>query len=371
MKTSRFIPLVLCAWLLSLAACEDELKPRESIDDLFLVGTTLDRLEEDWGIAVKSRFEPKEYSPVSEGYEFPYTEADSTKVDEFLGFFERQILSIFPQKLFQNKMPPKVLLVDSLYNTFTYNDKNAKPPEKWEKRYTLPGNVTGEYLVIGNIGERLDTTSAQLRFDLISLLVERLLNNKEFPEPNELRAVSEAVASQIKLTIFDARGGIFSFNYPYWSGKTTDTGKSWSAAATVPVEDKFKIEKTLWQGLGILNMGRRGYASYEDATLLGYRIISFDYSRGTLRQDFADFAALILTTTPAEREAIFAAVEANTACLYSKYDPAKAETQPWITTDDRDTRFPFGGKAGADAMREKVRLVKAYFKTHLNMTLPE
>jgi hypothetical protein len=371
----QFVPLYLAIWFfVSLFSCEDRndgivdfSDPTDYASDT--ISKILRTYSEKWELNIRSSFTSTEWETVSSGYVFSYTEVrDIEKTAAFMQYLENNIFSLFPEKMIKEYFPPKIFLVDSLYNVYTYDDQMSEPPVYWEKRYTIPGNVTGDYLAIGDVGERFDPADPEVKFNLISLIVERLLFNHNMPDPDELRAVTEKVADQIGLAIY-SMGQPNSMLYPYWDGDATSTSRTWIAASGIDLDPS--VTMTLWQGLGILNMGRRGDTGFSDRSYSGIRIVSPSYSKGTLNQDFADFAALIFTKTPAEREAFFAAVEANTTCMYADYDPNTAAEKPWISPDNRDLRYPFGGKAGADAMREKVNLVKQYFKQNLNFDLPD
>jgi len=339
----------------------------------------LNYFSSEYGLSIKYDFQPPadpgnketyplDFNPVSSGDVFPYTVAtDTAKVKILLSYLEDRVFGLFPEGVIATYLPTKIFLVDSLYNTYVYDDLTSNPAVYWERRYTLPGNVTGDYLVIGDVGARLDTSSVDFRYNLISLVVERMLFNQTLPEPNEILAVTEKVADQRGCGIY-SNGKPYPLNYPYWNGNPSDIGRYWASFTTSWKGDPDEVVMTLWNGLSILNMGRIGYTRYRDYLLLGLvRTVWLYYNKGTVKQDFADFAALIFTKTPTEREALFASVEANEKCLPATYDPAKPYTSP----DGRDLRFPFGGKEGADGMREKVGLVKAYFKTNLKMDLPD
>jgi hypothetical protein len=267
-------------------------------------------------------------------------------------------------------MPAKILIVDSLYQTFTFEDAVAEPPVNWSERHTLPGNVTGDYLVIANAGARLDTAAADFKYNLISLVVERMLFNQNLPEPIELKDVTERVAGERQLVIYINVNGtpiVNGPNYPYWDGKPNSGTVVWLTSLDPGEDPLAPIVKTKWNGLSILNMGRKGFYGFSRKVYFGIELRSVYYSKGTLKQDFADFAALIFTKTPAQREAFFAAVEANKECVRQDPDPSK----PYIAEDGRDLRTPYGDTEGANGMREKVGLVKAYFKANLGFDMPE
>jgi hypothetical protein len=320
------------------------------------LGDMLNHFQDKFGLTVKYEFAASEWEPVSIGKVYPYTAVtDTAKVKILLNYLNDQVFSLFPNGVIARYMPPKILLVDSLYNTFVYNDKIT--PERLETRYTLPGNVTGDYLVIGNVGARLNTSAADFKYNMISLIVDRLLFNQSLPELIEIKNITENAAAAVGRAIYLASGSVHNLNYPYWDGRAgaVDT---WTLGASEPPADIYKIERTHWLGLGILNMGRPGYRGYTDEEIWGLRQISFAYSRGTIRQDFADFVAFILTKTPAERETFLATVAANRNC-----DP--------LDNGGSDTRFPHGGEVGAQAMRDKITAVRAYFKNNLGFDLPE
>jgi hypothetical protein len=381
------VPLSLIALLIA-ALCFTATSCEEVVDDIPIVDTPVDTVpdvipsgpkslaaliqwfDDEYGVQFRYQFVATDWEPVSSGRTFAYTSAtDTTSIKKMLVYIENNVFSALTKPVVSRYMPTKILLVDSLILPYVYSDLLSSPSVEWTENRALPGNVTGDYLVLGNVAPRLDTTSAQLRYDLISLFVERMLFTTSLPEPLELRDVTERIAATIGCGIFSSLG-TKTLNYPYWDGTASFLGKHWLAGASeMPADPVAEGQrKTMWQGLGILNMGRIGDEEFDAELVLGIiAYVSWTPCKGTIRQDFADIAALIFTKTPAEREAIFSDIAANISCAYG----TPSASAPWVTEDNRDTRFPYGGQEGANGLREKVALVKTYFRTHLELTLPE
>lgn len=330
------------------------------------LGGMLNHFQDKFGLTVKYEFTTSEWEPVSNGEVFSYTAVtDTGKVKELLVYLNDRILSLFPEEVIARYMPPKILLVDSLYNTFTYEDRVNSV--SWEKRYTLPGNTTGDYLVLGDVGARLNTSAPDFKASMISLFVDRLLYNQNLPALTEFEDRTKKALTDVGASYSMDIGGkpyLIAINYPYWDGKAGSATRTWMEGGTSEFSgDIYEIKKTQWQGRGILNMGRPGYTGFSQSESMSIVYHYLYYTKGTVRQDFADFAALILTKTPAEREAIFSAVETNLT-----YSSCSSGT---YCVEGNDTRFPYGGATGAQCMRDKVGMVKAYFSNNLGFSLPE
>jgi hypothetical protein len=258
---------------------------------------------------------------------------------EVVQYIERNVFSFFTPAFLKEYMPRNVLLVDSLISVYEHSDDVSE--EYWTKDFAITGAITDKYLVIGNVGERFNPATPGLQEELLSLFVEYFFNNNRMPPvPDGVKAATEKAATDVGAVIYLA-GAPFSYNYPYWDGK-----KSASAAWNGVGVDS---TATPWLGRGILKIGRAGKLGYEHAVFSGLDVQAYSFQKGTLAQDFADFVAFILFHPPAEREAFYAQVEADSRVnTYPGYDP--------------DPRFPYAGPAGASAMRTKDAIIKAYIR---------
>jgi hypothetical protein len=347
MKRILFYAALLCG----AAGCLEEEKPNLSL----ILGEkgaaegalrdTMARLEEDYGVAFEWDFFASDYSPVGTGTALPYTKVtDYGKVLELTQYVERRVFSFFTPAFIKEYMPRNVFLVDSLISVYRYNDEVAEVT--WTQNRTLTGNITDRYMVLGNVGERLDTAAPGLQEELLSLFIEYFFSNNRMPPiPDGIKAATEQAATEANAVIF--LSGKPNNNYPYLGGGIgAPYIRTWAGVG-------YDSTATPWLGRGILKMGRLGMVAYEHAMLLGIDLRAYEIYMGTLAQDFADFAAFILLHSPEEREAFYAQVEASSKVYeYAPYPP--------------DTRFPYGGLPGAKAMRTKDRIVSDYLREILN-----
>ncbi|MDR2814261.1 MAG: hypothetical protein LBB79_06370 [Prevotellaceae bacterium] len=301
------------------------------------------RYEEAYGVGFEWDFFPSDYSPVGFGEALSYTKVtDFGSVPGIVRYIEEKVFRLFPAGFIKEYMPRNVFLVDSLIVTYTYDDEISNV--HWTKNIAITGNVTDRYMVLGNIGERFDTAAPGLQEELLSLFIEFLINNPRVPfVPDGVKAATEKAATDVGAVIYSSVNKP-NINYPYLDGSVY--AKYWQGVGK-------DTAATPWLGRGILKMGRKGYYAYERSSMIGIELVEFEFHKGTLEQDLADFATFIIFHTPAEREAFYAQVEANTK-LYT-YDHAT------------DARFPYGGPAGAAAMRTKDAIVKAYLKEHFGI----
>ncbi|MDR1415979.1 MAG: hypothetical protein LBJ57_01010 [Prevotellaceae bacterium] len=345
--------LILLLVTACLAACEEEkfdtstmFTGPSTIGDAELLDS-LARFENDYGIMVAYNFKASDYSPVGTGRVLAYTPVTSkSSVLDVMHYIEENVFSFFPAGFVKQYMPSAVLLVDSLKVTYSHEDEINN--EIWEKDYTITGNITSKYLVLGNVGTRFDPEAENLQEELLSLFIEYLCaNNKLPPIPAEFQKASEKAATSVGAVIYSATSSLPNTNYPYWDGGSGFT--SWGGiGGDVP-------DATPWLGRGILKIGRIGRTGYERRVILGMDIAMYEFHKGTVEQDFADFAAFILSKTPTERETFYAEIEADTS-VYT-YDGVG------------DPRFPYAGPAGAEAMRVKDGMVKSYIRDNFGIAV--
>ncbi|MDR3329606.1 MAG: hypothetical protein LBS63_05855 [Prevotellaceae bacterium] len=343
--------------------------------------------EEEYSINFICQFDSADYLYVSEGVPLPYTPAtDSSRIKRLLYYLGDEVLNVFPARTVAKYMPPTIYLVDSLKETYTFRDDIANPAkpvnESWA--YSITGQTTGDYLVIGNAGPRFDDKKEGLREELLSLFVDRLSYNTSLDKLDDFRKITEDATHAAGAVWEIMLGGVLakvSSNYPYWDGlaksgsasSSTErsSGSNWSSYDT--------DDKTHCLGRGIRKVGRSGctgYSYYRGITGAIYKV--YNFIKATVRQDFGDFAAFVITTPAAEREAFYARVEADKSCNYTTLSQDMRSGEKPIPdyyfqappdTGWYDARFPFAGTLGAEAMRQKDAYVKNYFKTNLQIDL--
>jgi hypothetical protein len=386
----------LLASLLALTlSCQDD--PADKLtDDPITAGDTthlvpprylsLDQLTawfgQEYGIHFILQFEEDDYMTVSEGVPLDYTSAsDTSRIKRLLYYIGDYVLNVFPARTVAKYMPPTIYLVDSLKSRFGVWDELTTPGKvvKDTVYYPIAGQCTGSYLVIGNAGPRFDDKKEGLREELLSLFVERMLYNTTLPALDAFQKFSEDATTATGATWEITSNGIVlqvPSNYPYWDGlagtsslTTRSSGSTWSGD---------NDGKTLWLGRGIRKVGHAGCIYREYRNLVGINIDSYSFVKATLKQDFADFVAFLVTTPPAQREAFYAQVDANKRCnLASLTDDMRTGEkpipdyyyQPLPDTTWFDARFPYAGTLGANAMRQKDAYVKTYAKDNLQLNL--
>jgi hypothetical protein len=198
------------------------------------------------------------------------------------------------------------------------------------------GNVSSGAITIGGVNEHF-VGSPEVKEGLISIFVERLLNNsKTFPWPDEFMNVSVALFEATNLS---------NLYYPHWNGDFTKIEYWTGTVADGP---------TFWLGRGILKPGRLGDLSYSRQSFMGILLESALCAKATVGNDFGDFVAFILTKTVAEKEDFYAYVR---------------NLPPYDTYGD--ARLPQGGPEAEAAIRQKVQIVKNYFKEHVGIELKD
>jgi hypothetical protein len=285
------------------------------------------------------------------------------------------VLNVFPARTVAKYMPPTIYLVDSLKETFDVTDYLTDPtkPVRSTSFFPITGQTTGDYLVIGNAGPRFDDKKEGLREELLSLFIDRLSYNTNLPKLDDFKKITEDAT----LSSGAVWSGLAGMNNPYWDGLARATSKTERSSSSVWNSYK-STDQTPWLGRGIRKVGRSGYVERVYQNLMGIIIDSYSFVKATVRQDFADFAVFIITTPPAEREAFYARVDADKTCNYAtpSQDMLSGEKpipdyyfQVPPDTGWYDSRFPFAGTLGADAMRQKDAYVKNYFKNNLQIEL--
>jgi hypothetical protein len=331
---------------------------------------TFAHYEEDYGLELKTAFSIEEFSTINSGEVLHYTPtSDVEGITKLLSYMEDSVLSYFPKEFLQEYMPRTSLLVDSLNVLFTYNDTYSDPKVQWSEHRPITGYVTDQYVVLGNASSRFNPTAAELKAELISLIVERLFGNKDrLPSIADFVKVTEEAVTASGAVFYTEYGSYMGMNYPYLDGPGTSYSTSWYATSDI---------FTPWLGRGVLKSGRLGHVDFSDETMFGYRLTSHGFNKGTTTKDFADFTAFILTTTAAEKEAFYNNVAANdsltqipdsTAAKYATSNPIRL-----VVRDGKyyDGAFPnTGGPIGAKAIRDKVAIVKAWWQ-QLGLPLKE
>jgi hypothetical protein len=348
MKQIKYIVLLAFAATL-LVAC-DLSDPGSSakapdgfeLDDDSPAGLRIKKALEDYGVLFRYEFTDVDYAYNWTGsiQGMPYVLAtDGNAIIKVIDYIEQEVFSIFPAGFIKEYMPPTILLVDSLQMEYIHRDDAADPPVRYNVYNNILGNVTSGSLTIGGVNEHF-VGSQEIKEGLISIFVERLLaNSKAFPWPDEFVKVTDDLYEQ-------AMGGVasstYNSNYPYWDGDFENVGY-WSATiADGP---------TTWLGRGVLSPGRLGDLSYETLSLGGTVYELPTCAKGTMGNDFGNFVVFILTKTVAEKEAFYAYVAS-------------------ITTNG-GVRYPHGGPAAAEAIKQKVQIVKNYFQEHVGIELKD
>jgi hypothetical protein len=352
MRTTTTIPLLAALLLTASLSCleEDPLDISPIFESKIVaegdIRDSMLRFEEEYGVAFEWSFLESDYSPVGLGLALPCTRvSDYAGVLEMAKFIEREVFARFPPGFIKEYMPRNVFLVDSLISVYTHNDEVKG--EQWEKPRSLTCNLTNKYVVIGNVNGFRDSAltpaqEAYLREELISLFVENLFNNNRIPPiPNAFKAATEKACDDAGVVI------TMSVNYPWW--EVEDGFYTWSGVGA-------DSAATPWLGYGILKSGRMGLYAYSHRVVMSIDSESYSIHRATMAQDFADFTTFILLNPPDVREAYYGEVASITKVYtYPGYPP--------------DPRWPYGGTAGAEAMRTKDGVVKAYWKENFGITL--
>jgi hypothetical protein len=400
MKRTAFFPLAL---LLALTvSCQDD--PVNNLtDDPIATGDTTRLVpprylslaaltqwfEDEYSISFIFQIAEDDYMNVSEGVPLPYTPAtDTTRIKRLLYYIGDNVLNVFPARTLAKYMPPTIYLVDSLKETYELRDTQTNPgvTDRRDLPFPIVGQTTGSYLVIGNAGPRFDEKKADLREDLLTLFIDRLLYNTTLPTMDAFQKFSEEATLASGMTWeTESNGSIRKspINYPYWDGLAhassstmRSAGHSW-AVANFGITD-LSLNQTIWIGRGVRKVGYSGCIGREYVSLVGMIIDSYSFLKPTVRQDFGRTAAFIITTPPAEREAYYAQVEADqrwnrgepSADQLSGEKPMPAHLfQIPPDTLWYDARFPYSGPLGATAMRQKDAYVKTYFKTNFDVDL--
>jgi hypothetical protein len=327
----------------------------------------LERYEIEYGVNIKSNFDATDFGPVNFGVQLPYTPAiDVEGITQLLQYFEDNALSYFPKEFISEYMPRTILLVDSLVSVYEYTDTYNDPNEERTERRPLPGYVTDRYLVLGNASQRFDPNIEGLKEEMISLLVERLLSNRDrLPKLDDFVATTENAVTACG-SVWMIGTFFLKMNYPYWDGILNVAGSSYNWSVGYEL-------RTPWLGYGILKPGREGLQEYSNESVIGFHIRAFSIDKGTKEKDFGDFTAFLLTKTAAEREAFYTSVAAADS-LGLTDSTTFADHPEWVVVRDGkyyDGRFPYyGGQIGADAIRAKVAIVRAWWQ-QLGITLKE
>jgi hypothetical protein len=396
MKFSFFPLALMLALTVAVASCEDD-SVDNIIDDPTISGDTshlvpprylsLDALNkwfaDEYSINFITQFSDADYMTVAEGMVLLYTPAtDSSRIKRLLYYIGDNVLNAFPARTIAKYMPPTIYLVDSLKEEFEHIDDQTTPGIMDRRKWFFPitGHTTSNYLVLGNAGPRLDEKKEGLREELISLFVDRLLYNTTLPDVEAVQTITEnaMLAAGATWGVTMPNGSFYkvALSYPYWDGLPTTTsstspslGSYWMCETT---------DKTVWLGRGIRKVGRAGYVGFEYRNTAGTPQRTHSFRRATVKQDFADFAAFIITTPSAEREAYYAQVEADKRCATTSLTEDESNGVVPIAAHKfqvppdtlwYDARFPYGGTLGANAMRDKDAYVKGYFKTNLAIEL--
>ncbi|MDR2627826.1 MAG: hypothetical protein LBC40_07310 [Dysgonamonadaceae bacterium] len=343
--------------MLSLWSCSTEETPFLPLEDDGAAGELQELLryyEREYGMVIKNEFAPTDFAPVSVGYELKYTSTtDAEGIITFLEYLEENVLSYFPKDMLYFAMPRTVFLVDELSYLFEYNDKIK--PEKWsEYRPVAAGYVTDRYLVFANASARFNPDAEGLKEELMSLVIERLVSGSiinTYPINDFAKISLDATYA----SGFDPNASLTPAAIPYIDGLTSF--KTWDLITGGQAG-------TPWLGRGVLEPGRLGYMSFSDRMIIGLRITAYSYDKCTIAKDFADFTVFVLTKTAAEKEAFYTAVAENDELNVA--EPSHVEKQyAWVVERDGvyyDSRYPlYGGRLGADAIRDKVEFVKTWW----------
>jgi hypothetical protein len=361
--------IAVLAAILAASCVEDPSVLSLGSEDAGALMEIYERYEIEYGVRIKNEFAASDFGPVNIGYELPYTPTQHVEgIMQLLQYLEENVFSYFPSEFLNEYMPRTILLVDSLNKVFEYSDTYNSPKVEWSEHRPVAGYVTDLYLVLGNASARFDPNAEDLKEELISLLVERLLcNSDRLPLLTDFVNATEDALRACKVTWQMQIGSKLSFmpmNYPYWDGLSSSLFKEWNMQ---------HASYTRWKGWGLLKPGRLGYVGFYDEIIVGIHLTEYAYDKGTVAKDFGDFTAFVLTKTAAEKEAFYAAVAA--ADSLPLIDSSRVETDPELVVERNgvyyDRRFPlYGGQVGADAIRAKVAIVKAWWQ-QAGITLKE
>ncbi|MDR3329607.1 MAG: hypothetical protein LBS63_05860 [Prevotellaceae bacterium] len=398
--TLASLPLVLAGAI----ACEEiapdaEVNTPTTIDDTshlvppryLSLGALTKWFEEEYSINfIYEQLDERGYMQVSEGVPLPYTPAtDSSRIKRLLYYIGDYVLNVFPTRTVAKYMPPIIYIVDSLKETYeVWDDQTVLgKTDRSSSFFPVTGQTTGDYLVLGNAGPRFDDKKEGLREELLSLFIDRLSYNTNLPQLDDFKKITET-ATLASGTVWElVLSGTsvvakMTMNYPYWDGlaKSGSASSSIERSSGADWSSYDSAVQTPWLGRGIRKVGRSGRVYYEYRNISGTIINTYQYVKATVRQDFADFAVFVITTPAAKREAFYAQVAANKNCGYATISQdMRSGVKPIpdyfkqlylpLDTGWYDTRFPYAGTLGADAMRQKDAYVQKYFKEKLNVEL--
>lgn len=334
MKFRIYISVLFLAGLIVSCDRADSCDPVPVMDASSLSDATpLDkRIKEVYGkynVLFKYDFEQKdyEYNWTESLSGMPYTPADPDYGIAVINAIEKLVFEKFPEDFIREYLQPNILLVDSIKMEFTAEDwDNGSSTTSW---YTLPGNISKNNITVAMVNKNFKDDSEGLEEAWISLFIERMMFNTNFwPSPTEFAKVN---------------GGKIGTPGTYWSGNYSDSHHMWfNSFPAGHTSEKFE-----WWADAVLKPGRLGCSSYASMTMGSLFMEMYGYWKGTIAQDFGDYAAFIVTKTPAEKEAFWQTVQDK--AVVQGYDAAKV----------------------LGMMKEKVELVQQYFKINFGFELSE
>lgn len=297
-----------------------------SLSDATPLDKRIKEVYEKYNVLFKYDFEQKdyEYNWTESLSGMPYTPAVPEYGIAVINAVEKLVFGKFPEGFIREYLQPNILLVDSVEMEFV--DENWDDGSVITSWYTLPGNISKNNITVALVNKDFKEDAGGLEDAWISLFIERMMFNTNFwPFPAEFAKVN---------------GGKTGTLGAYWSGNYEDIHMWFNSCPEGHISENFE-----WWTKGLLKPGRLGCANH--ASMMGGAIEMFGYWKGTIAQDFGDYAAFIVTKTPAEKEAFWQEVQ------------AKAPIQGYNAVEV------------LEMMKKKVELVQQYFKTNFGFELSE
>lgn len=331
MRQSIYLLAILLAGLLPACDRADDCDPVEvmgatGLSDATPLDARIKEIYEQYNVLFKYDFDIQEYEYnwTESLSAIPYTPADPACAKDVIDAIEEKVFRLFPDGFIRKYLQPNILLADSV--KMEYSAENWDDGSEVISWYTLTGNISKNNMTIGQVNPSFKADAAGLQEAWISLFIERMMLNKNFwPHPTEFEQVN---------------GGGTTFLGCYWDGNY-DLVQTWMGS----YPEGHSSEKFQWWEKGILKPGRLGCSGY--VSMMDGLLEMYTYTKGTLEQDFGDYAAFIMTKTPAEKEAF------------------------WQTIREKAAKQEYDADEVLGMMQTKVRLVQEYFRKNFGFELPE
>lgn len=320
-----------------------------------------------------------------------YTVTTEAKALELANFLEKEVFPLFGDEFIANVMPPKIFVADSVVYTY-YDEVTDVNPDWVEKNVNdmsykdmvemsanstnvkvdvnLYGDVSNYHLTLAT-NHLEDADKKALMKNYVSLIIERMMaNTNKWPVPTEFIKVSED-AHKIMMNDDINPGNTSAIYQHFYQTQLSGTKQKTLMYAGI---SKYDPAFSVWWFCGALNPNRYGpmfYSGYTQAycdqfnRVYEYKVGDAEYTSPadnfywfqcmTYQQDFGDFVAHIMFDSPAEKAALFARIDAAS----------------WDNIDSNTNEVLITRRCDSQKMNQKTELVKSYFKTNFDITLPE